>query len=272
MSFFDFIKNFFCFKNDFGGNYLDTTHIILASIVSLITIFLGVFFGIRHRDRDERAKTKFILPFAITMWSFHLVRMVMIVVRTYASGGNGWFQLLQCDLPLFLCDIQYFALVAICFAKGRLKKAGLDFCLCLGILSFAMGVWLNAGTYSGTAWWTSSYIYEMVVHAIPGGLSLYIAFSKSGSLKLKDIWVTFLILLVFEAIALTLDYTIDSNYMFFKSDAGTPFSIFANWAKGNTPLYSFFVWCGMTVYVALYYSIWELVAFIVGKIKQSKRA
>jgi len=263
MTFNEFIKELFRFTSNQPGHYLDATHIILASIVSIITIFLGVFLGVKNANKSEEDKIKLILPFAITMWAFSLTHMTMVVIR------SGFAQLVRCDLPLFLCDIQYFALIAVCFAKGRLRKAGLDFCICLGILSFAMGVWLNAGTYSETPIWGSTYIYEMVVHAIPGGVALYIMFSKLDSLKIKDIWVTFVILIAFEAVALILDYTIDANYMFFVRDSGTPFFLFTNWANGNLPLYSFFVWCGMTLYVLVYYGIWELVSFIIKKVKHA---
>lgn len=264
MNFEQFIKEFFRFTSNQTGDYFDTTHIIIGSMVTLLTIFLGVFLGIRNSKKDESSKIKFILPFAIVMWFFSIAHMTMVVVR------SGFGQLIECDLPLFLCDIQYFALIAICFAKGKLRKAGLDFCICLGILSFAMGVWLNAGTYGGTPWWASTYIYEMVVHAIPGGVSLYIIFSKLGGLRFKDIWVTFAILTAFEVIALVLDYANDSNYMFFLRDAGTPFFIFTSLANGILPLYSFFVWAGMTVYVLVFYGIWELVTFIKNHSKRTK--
>lgn len=261
----EIIKKFFGLIDVGKSNYLDTTHIIIASIVTIFTIFLGVFLGIKNKNKDEKEKTKLILPFAIAMWTLLVLRFTMVVVREYYKGGDGLLELVKYNLPLFLCDIQYFALIAICFSKGKAKKIGLDFCLCLGILSFIMGVWLNAGTFGGHPWWSSCYFYELAVHAIPGGISIYILASKLTSLKFKDIWKTLVVLFVFEVIALIFDYTMDSNYMFFKNDAGTPFSLFTGWANGNTPLYSFFVWLGMTFYVCLYYGIWELVSFLVKK-------
>lgn len=268
MYFLEIIKKFFGLIDTGESNYLDLTHILIASVVTVITIFLGLFFGFKNRNKSKKEKTKFILPFSIVMWILMVLRFVMIVVRGYNFGENGFMDLIEGNLPLFLCDIQYFALVAICFGKGETKKIGLDFCLCLGLLSFAMGVWLNAGTYGGNPWWSSCYFYEMAVHAIPGGISLYILAANMTQLSFKDIWKTLAVLLVFEVIALVFDYTLDSNYMFFIRDSGTPFFIFTNWANGNQILYSFFVWAGMTFYVALYYGIWELVVFILKKAKR----
>lgn len=268
MNFLETVKKFLGLIDTGESNYLDSTHIIIASVVTVITAFLGIYLGIRNKNKTEKDKAKLILPFSIAMWILLILRFVMIVVRGYNFGENGFMDLVEGNLPLFLCDIQYFALIAICFGKGEAKKVGLDFCLCLGLLSFAMGVWLNAGTYGGNPWWSSCYFYEMAVHAIPGGISLYILASNMTSLKFKDIWKTLAVLAVFEIVALIFDYTLDSNYMFFKRDSGTPFFIFTDLANGNQILYSFFVWLGMTLYVALYYGIWELVVFILKKAKR----
>lgn len=259
----EIIKKFFGLINTGKSNYLDPTHIIIASIITVFTIFLGIFLGIKNKNKDEKEKTKLLHPFSIAMWILMILRFTMVIIRGEADGGeSGLMELIRGNLPLFLCDIQYFALIIICFGKGEPKKIALDFCLCLGLLSFIMGVWLNAGTFGGNPWWSSCYFYEMAVHAIPGGISIYILASKMTSLKFKNIWKTLVVLLVFEIIALILDYTIDANYMFFKRDSGTPFSLFTGWANGNQILYSFFVWLGMTFYVVLYYGIWELVVFI----------
>lgn len=268
MNFLEIIRKFFGLIDAGESNYLDTTHIIIASIVTVLTVALGLFLGFKNKNKSDKEKTKLILPFSIAMWVLMVFRFVMIVVRGNNYGENGWMNLVEDNLPLFLCDIQYFALVAVCFGKGRIKKIGLDFCLCLGLLSFAMGVWLNAGTYGGNPWWSSCYFYEMAVHAIPGGISLYIMASKMTTLKFKDIWKTLAVLLMFEIIALIFDYTLDSNYMFFKKDSGTPFFIFTNLANGNQILYSFFVWLGMTFYVVVYYAIWWVCSFVSSKTKK----
>ncbi|MCQ2911949.1 MAG: YwaF family protein [Bacilli bacterium] len=268
MNFLEIVKKFLGLIDTGESNYLDSTHIIIASVVTVITAFLGIYLGIRNKNKTEKDKAKLIFPFSIAMWILLILRFVMIVVRGYNFGENGFMNLVEGNLPLFLCDIQYFALIAICFGKGEAKKVGLDFCLCLGLLSFAMGVWLNAGTYGGNPWWSSCYFYEMAVHAIPGGISLYLLASNMTSLKFKGIWKTLAVLAVFEIVALIFDYTLDSNYMFFKRDSGTPFFIFTDLANGNQILYSFFVWLGMTLYVALYYGVWELVVFILKKTKR----
>ena len=91
-------------------------------------------------------------------------------------------------------------------------------------------------------------------------------------MRAKDIWITILVLCVFAAFALIVDYAFDYNYMFFKRSSGTPFSIFEGWANGNMFLYDLFVLLSMIVFIGIYYGVFELVLFLSNKKKEKNEA
>ena len=91
-------------------------------------------------------------------------------------------------------------------------------------------------------------------------------------MRAKDIWITILVLCIFAAFALIVDYAFDYNYMFFKRSSGTPFSIFEGWAHGNMFLYDLFVLLSMIVFIGIYYGIFELVLLLNNKKKEKNEA
>ena len=106
MNILEIIKKFLGLIDTGESNYLDITHIIVASIITVITVFLGVYLGIKNRNKSEKDKTKLILPFSIIMWVLLVLRFIMIVVRGYNFGENGFMNLIEGNLPLFLNPVR----------------------------------------------------------------------------------------------------------------------------------------------------------------------
>lgn len=267
-----FIKNFFRLEGaDSADCYFKPEHIIVSSIITLLFIGLAIFFGLRYKDKDIKTKLKPIKISAIIHLSAQFVWLIVTLIRT-KHDSTYWLEIFRVVLPLFMCDIQLFAIPFAAWGKGKVQQVSLDLCVILGILTAAMGAWLNAGTFGNNQIWCFFTIHNYINHCIPGFVSLYIIFTRLYSMRFKDIWMTILVLCVFAGFALIVDYAFDYNYMFFKRSSGTPFFIFEDWSHGNMFLYDMFVLLSMIFFIAIYYSIFELVLFISKKARSRKAA
>ncbi|MCR5491833.1 MAG: YwaF family protein [Bacilli bacterium] len=254
-----FWSEFFRITEDWNGEYFGIAHIIVSSLVTVAFIGLGVFFGLRLRGADEKRRMRPIRIATIIFLAVQLTYYIVNIVR------DGWADLVS-SLPLFLCDIQLFSLPLAAWGKGRLQKIGFDFSIVLGLLAALMGAWFNAAVFSNNPIWSYDVIWNYVNHCVPGFISIYIVFGRFTKLHFKDMLVTFAVMLLFEGVALLVDFTLDENYMFFRSSSGTPFSIFETIAAGNQVVYVILVILGMHAYVAVYY----LIYFIVEKVREAK--
>ena len=267
-----FIKNFFRLEGaDSVDRYFKPDHIIVSTIVTLLFIGLAIFFGLRNKDKDLQTKLKPIKISAIIHLSIQVLYIIITFIRT--RKGDGYFHEIFRDvLPLFMCDIQLFAIPFAAWGKGKVQKIAFDLCVILGILTAFMGAWFNAGTFGNNQIWCFFSIHNYLNHCIPGFVSLYLIFAKLYSMRIKDIWISIAVLCTFAALALIVDYAFDYNYMFFKSSSGTPFSIFESWANGSMFLYDMFVLLSMIVFIGIYYGIFELVLFLNNKKKEKVEA
>lgn len=267
-----FIKNFFRLEGaDSVDRYFKPDHIIVSTIVTLLFIGLAIFFGLRNKDKDLQTKLKPIKISAIIHLSIQVLYIIITFIRT--RKGDGYFHEIFRDiLPLFMCDIQLFAIPFAAWGKGKIQKIAFDLCVILGILTAFMGAWFNAGTFGNNQIWCFFSIHNYLNHCIPGFVSLYLIFAKLYSMRIKDIWISIAVLCTFAALALIVDYSFDYNYMFFKSSSGTPFSLFEGWANGSMFLYDMFVLLSMIVFIAIYYGVFELVLFLSSKKKEKVEA
>ena len=267
-----FFINFFRLDGAESANcYFKPEHIIVSIIITLLYIGLAVFFGIKYKNKEENQKLRPIKVSAFIHLSMYFTWLIVALIKT-KHDSSYWLELFRFALPLFMCDIQLIAIPVAAWGKGKAQKTAMDLCVILGILTALMGAWFNAGTFSNNQIWCFYSINNYVNHCVPGFVSLYIIISKQYNMRIKDSWITILVLLAFAAFALLFDHTLGYNYMFFKESSGTPFFIFENWAKGNLFLYDVFVLMSMILFIVIYYSIFELVLFIIGKNKSHKEA
>ena len=267
-----FIKNFFRLEGaDSVDCYFKPEHIIVSTIVTLLFIGLAIFFGLRNKDKDEATKLKPIKISAIIHLSAQFLWLIITLIRT-RHDNTYWLEIFRVVLPLFMCDIQLIAIPIAAWGKGKAQKIAIDLCVILGILTALMGAWFNAGTFGNNQIWCFFSIHNYINHCVPGFVSLYLIIVKLYSMRLKDIWITILVLCVFATFALIVDYAFDYNYMFFKRSSGTPFSIFEGWANGNMFVYDLFVLLSMIVFIGIYYGVFELVLFLMNKKKAKNEA
>jgi uncharacterized membrane protein YwaF len=163
------------------------------------------------------------------------------------------------DLPLFLCSIQLITLPLAAFTKGRLKEAALDFVLIFGLLGALAGTFGAAQNFGSYPLICIDNVVSVTTHCISGFGALYIGFSGLGSLKKRNIGITFGILFFFCATAYIVNHIIDYNYMFLMAGDGTPYDILFNLVGGSPVWYPIGVVALFLVYIVAFYGVYYLI-------------
>jgi len=198
----------------FGGykrtpeGYFSWQHLVFVTSLMIIMTVLAVFFGLRNRHKDPSKKNTVLIYAAILIDAFEIFKIVLLCFRS--GDPMGWLY----ELPLFLCSIQLITIPLAAFSKGRIKEASLDFVFIFGILGAVLGTYCAGQNYASYPVLSFDNVVSGITHSISGFSSLYIAISGMQSMKKKNIFITFSILLSFCAAALVANLTLDYNYMF----------------------------------------------------------
>lgn len=227
----------------------------LTFVLSLIAVMiaLAVCLGIYYRHKDAKRKNKVLTIAAIMINAIEIFKIVMFCWR--GNDPMGWLT----ELPLFLCSIQLITIPLAAWSKGRLKEAALDFVMIFGILGAIFGTIGAAQNYDAYPVLSLDNVASGITHCISGFCSLYIIISGMASMKKKNIWITFCILLGFCAAAYVANILIDYNYMFLMNHDGTPYQIVYNWVGGHPVLYPLAVIVLFLVYIVAYYGVYFLI-------------
>lgn len=210
-------------------------HILFTSIMVSIMIFLGFFLGIKFKN-NQKLKNRTIMIAAIFIDSIEIFRVTILCIRS----GNPFDTIIHV-LPLFLCSIMLIALPLAAFSKGRLKEASLDFVLIFGFIAGVFGTVGAAQDYNAYPVLSLDNVCGALTHCTSGFSSLFIGITGMASLKIKNMWISFAILLGVVSLAQIANIIIPYNYMFLERDDGTPYSIFFNMVNGNLILYKIIV-------------------------------
>ena len=260
----DAIKEFFGvggYKRTPEG-YMSWQHLLFVSAFMVLMVTLAVLLGRRNRNKDEKTKNKVIAVAAIVLLALKAMEMAVPCIKERSARP------LLINLPLFLCSIQMIALPLAAFSKGRLKEAALDFVFIFGILGAVMGTYGAGQNFNAYPILSFDNILSVTTHSLAGFASLYIAISGMTSMKTKNIWITFVILISFCVLAYIANVLIPYNYMFLMNHDGTPYVIFYNLVNGSRVFYPMIVVGLFLLYVSIFY----LVYFLVRKKKQKKAA
>lgn len=239
----------------FGGyerpaeGFLSWQHLTFVSALMVVMIALAVFLGLRNRPLDQKAKNRVLIWAAILIDGFELFKIVLCCFRS--GDSMGWLY----NLPLFLCSIQLITIPLAAFSKGRIQEAALDFVCIFGVLGAVLGTYgagNNYGTYPVLCF---DNVVSGITHSISGFAALYILISGEGSLKKENMWITFLVLLLFCVAAYTANILVDYNYMFLMRGDGTPYDILYNMVNGNRVLYPLGVVALFLVYICGFYGV-----------------
>ena len=204
---------------------------------------------------------------AIAINSVELVKIVAALI----NSDDPWKTVLHL-LPLFLCSIQLITIPLAAFTRGRMKEACLDFVFIFGLLGAILGTVGAAQNYNAYPVLSIDNVASGITHTISGFASVYIAASGMISLKLKNMWISYIILFGFSSAACIVNLATGfTNYMFLVSHDGTPYSILYNMVNGNKIIYPVLVILIFVIYIAVYYLTALLIRHIAKKARAKKK-
>ncbi|MBQ9854996.1 MAG: YwaF family protein [Clostridia bacterium] len=227
--------------------YMSWQHLVFVSSLMVIMIGLSVIWGRKNRNLPPKDQNRFLKVSAFALVFFKLIE----IIAPCFIGKNPFAFLYS--LPLFLCDIQMITVPLAAFSKGRFKEAALDFVAIFGILGAVFGTFCAGQNYASYPVISFNNVLSGITHVISGFASLYIMIAGMMSMKRKNIWITFSIVLGFCVAAYIANVVIDYNYMFLMRGDGTPYDIVYNFVNGSRIWYPLMVFALFVLYIAAFY-------------------
>ena len=233
-------------------------HLLFVTSLMILMVVLAVFLGKRNKNELAQKKNRVLIWSAILIDGFELMKIIISCV----DDPSAWTMM----LPLFLCSIQLIAIPLAAFSGGRVREAALDFVSVFGLLGAVLGTFGATQNYNAYPVLSFTNMVSGITHTISGFAALYIMISGMASMKRKNMWITFAILLIFCVAAYVANILVDYNYMFLMSGDGTPYDILFNLVGGHKVFYPLSVVALFLLYIGAFYGIWHLIE---GKKKQS---
>lgn len=227
--------------------------LFVGSLLAIMTV-LAVVLGRKNRHRSLHQKNKVLIVSAILIDALEIFKITILCLR--ADGGPSFEPILR-TLPLFLCSIQLIAIPLAAFTKGRIEEAALDFVSIFGLLSAVFGTVGAAQNYDAYPVLSMDNVVSGITHCISGFAALYIMISRMERMRLKNMLITYGILIFFCIAAYIANVLIPYNYMFLMAGDGTPYDIFYNLVDGNKVLYPAIVVGLFLIYIAAFYGIFH---------------
>ena len=232
--------------------FMSWQHLTFVTSLMVVMVVCAVLLGKRNKNYSEKAKNKVLIWTAFLIDGFELLK-----IGVFCYADNSLRPILT-NLPLFLCSIQLIAIPLAAFSHGRVKEAALDFVCIFGILGAVLGVYGAGQNYNAYPVLSLHNVVSGITHALAGFASLYIMISGMASLKKKNVWLTFTILLCFCVAAYTANRLLDYNYMFLMAGDGTPYDILYNLVGGHPVWYPLSVVGLFLLYITGFYSVHAL--------------
>lgn len=230
--------------------FLSWQHLVFVTSLMAVMVALAVVLGRKNKNALPEKKNRVLLWAAILIDGFELFKIIFFC----AQDPDAW----RAMLPLFLCSIQLIAIPLAALTQGRIKEAALDFVSIFGLLGAVLGTYGAGQNYNAYPVLSFDNVVSGLTHSISGFAALYIILSGMASMKRKNIWITFTILLGFCAFAYIANLLVDYNYMFLMSGDGTPYDILYNLVGGHKVFYPASVVALFLVYICMFYGLWWL--------------
>lgn len=227
-------------------------HLLFVTSLMVVMVVLAVWLGKRNKLKADKQKNLVLIWAAILIDGFELMKIIISCV----DDPSAWTAM----LPLFLCSIQLIAIPLAAFSTGRIREAALDFVSVFGLLGAVLGTFGATQNYNAYPVLSFTNMVSGITHSISGFAALYIMIVGMASMKKKNMWITFTILLSFCVAAYIANVLVDYNYMFLMSGDGTPYDILYNLVGGHTVLYPLSVVALFVLYIWAFYGIWHLAA------------
>lgn len=236
-----------------AAGFMSWQHILIVTIGVLIMTGLAIFFGIKNKGKDDKAKNKVLIIAAILIDALEIFKIILICFR--AHDAMGWIR----DLPLFMCSIQLITIPVAAFSKGRVREAALDFVFIFGLVGALAGTYGAGNLYGSYPAMCFDNNISLITHCISGFCSIYIGITGLATMKNKNIPFTLAIITVFGILALIANKVIDYNYMFLRRGDGTPYEVLFSLVKGNKILYPIGVMLLFYLLIVAFYVVHHLI-------------
>lgn len=225
-------------------------HLLFVTGLMAVMVVAAVVLGRKNKNKELSVKNKVLLWTAIFIDGAELFKIIFFC----SQDISAW----KAMLPLFLCSIQLIAIPLAALSKGRVKEAALDFVSIFGLLGAVLGTYGAAQNYNAYPVLGFDNVISGITHTLSGFAALYIMISGMASMKKKNMWITFAILLGFCVAAYVANVLVDYNYMFLMAGDGTPYDILYNLCGGHKVLYPLSVVALFLVYICIFYGVWWL--------------
>lgn len=226
-------------------------HLLFVASLMVAMVVLAVFLGRRNKNKLPAQKNTVLIWSAILIDGFELLKIILSCMEDL----DAW----KTMLPLFLCSIQLIAIPLAAFSGGRVREAALDFVSVFGLLGAVLGTFGATQNYNAYPVLSFTNMVSGITHTISGFAALYIMICGMASMKRKNMWITFAILLIFCVAAYVANILVDYNYMFLMSGDGTPYDILFNLVDGHKVFYPLSVVALFLVYIGIFYGVFYLV-------------
>ena len=240
----------------FGGytrtpeGYFSWQHLTFVTCLMILMATFALLLGKKNAGRSEKEKNRVLVVAAIAIDIIEIARIVLVSCRLHEP--MHWIY----ELPLFMCSLHFIVMPLAAFSKGRLREASLDFVVIFGILAALFGTYFAGQNYGTYPVLSVDNVVSGITHSMSGFASIYILRSGMGSMKTKNIPITFGIITGGCVLAYLANAIVDYNYMFLRRGDGTPYDIFLNLVHGNQIVYPIIVLLLFFAYIALFYGVY----------------
>ena len=210
------LKNFFTHKDKLApaeqlpGTMFTPMHFTVAGIF-LVAVILCAFW--------IRKKTKRIKPVFIALWATVSVLEIVKIVWESTTGNTVGLEI-SGILPLYPCSIFMYAMPFAIWGKGKIKQSACGYVCTLGLLGASVNFFYPMTVLYRYSILSFSAMHSMLYHAImlftclTMLLSGYHRYTRAE--KLSDLFLPCIPSLILSIPANIVNYTLNTDYMFFR--------------------------------------------------------
>ena len=231
--------------------FLSWQHLTFVTVLFLLMLFCGIYFGRKHRNAPEKTHNRALLIFALTADLTELSK-VLFLCWEHPSPWRCFFSY----MPLFLCTMQMITIPLAAVTRGRVREACLDFIAIFGPAA-VFGLYAAGDFYSQFPVLSIHNVVGGITHAAIGAAAVNVLTARLASLKKRNVPILSALILMFAGIGYYANTILGTNYMYLAHHAGSPYQIIDTLVNGHKVLYPVLVVALFFVYMALVYGIFH---------------
>lgn len=233
------LKNFFTHKDKLApaeqlpGTMFTPMHFAVAGILLAIVILCAV--GIRKKEKR-------IKPVFIILWATVSVLEIVKIVWESTTGNTVGLEI-SGILPLYPCSIFMYAMPFAIWGKGKVKQSACGYVCTLGLLGASVNFFYPMTVLYRYSILSFSAMHSMLYHAIMLFTCLTMLLSGyhryTCAEKLSDLFLPCIPSLMLSVPANIVNYTMNTDYMFFR---GTSAFLPAIFGGMHTPIITLIIY------------------------------